>query len=109
MIFDLQIFENARTGVTEDFVGGGQKAGGLPVAEHTDQIRVRLVVAIIDAIGSRPIAAGANVMTDATEIGEFNVETFTVGARQRLGREFANEFSSRICKLLIVKFNLIQS
>ena len=102
MIFDLQIFENARAGVSEDFVRGGQKAGGLSVAEHPHQVRVRFIVAIVEAIGARPVATGTNVVTDSTEIGEFDVQTFAVGTSQRLGREFANEFSSRICMIQFV-------
>jgi hypothetical protein len=93
VIFDLQIFENARAGVAKDFVGGGQKAGGLAVAEHADQVRVRFVVAIVDAIGSRPVAAEANVVANPTEIGEFDVQALAVRAGQRPRAELANEFS----------------
>lgn len=84
MIFDLQIFQNTRTGVAKHLVGGGQNAGGLPVAEHAHQVRVRFVVAIVDPIGSRTItAAPANVVTDAAVISEFDVETLAISASQR--------------------------
>ena len=97
-VFDLQILEDAGAGVAKHVVRGGQKAGGAAVAESRDQVRVRFVVAVVDPIGARPVAAaGADVVSDASVIGELNVDRLLIRARQRLWRKFANEFRFGIC------------
>ena len=81
----MQILEDAGAGVAKHVVRGGQKAGGAAVAESRDQVRVRFVVAVVDPIGARPVAAaGADVVSDASVIGELNVDRLLIRARQRL-------------------------
>jgi len=92
-VLDLKVLEDAWTSVSEDVVGSGQDAAGLAVAEASDELRVRFVVAVVDAAGPTRTAAAvaaqvvteeAHVVPDAAVIGELDVDAFASRAGQSL-------------------------
>ena len=95
-VLDLQVLVDAWARVAEQFVGGKECATVLPVAQHLDEVGVRLVVKVVDAVGRGAIAAAvAHVVTDAAVIGVLDFDGLARWAGEAARSELAHELGGR--------------
>lgn len=97
-VLDLQVLVDARARVAEQLVGGVHNAAVLAVAQHLDEVGVRLVVAVVDPVGGRPVAAAvAHVVPDAAVIGVLDFDGLAGRAHEAPRAELAHELGHRFC------------